>query len=273
MFNTKVAMISTYGGLKNKTVFVMDWDGHNKKKISNAKTIHLSPDWSWDGKKVAYTAYAYHPKAKTRNADLFMYELSSGKRWLVSYRKGINSGAEFMPNNKYILLTISQGGNPDIFRMTNDGKRLKRLTNGPHGAMNVEPSISPDGKKIAFSSDRSGKPMVYTMNVDGSNVRRVTFAGTYNSSPSWSPDGKKIAFAGYKKGHFDIYIVDADGTNMKKLTAAKKKNGKWADNENPSFSPGGRHIMFSSNRTGYKQLYIISPDGKDERRITFDRYN
>lgn len=272
IFNTKIAVASNYGGSKQKAIWIMDWDGANKTKITTEDTVHISPAWSADGKTIAYTAYAYHPKAKTRNADLFAYELETAKRWLLSYRKGINSGANFLPDGKNLLLTLSQSGTPDIFRMNTSGKNLIRITNGPNNSMNVEPAVSPDGKTIAFSSDRGGRPMIYTMNIDGSNVRRITQAGKYNATPSWSPDGKRFVFAGHDKDHFDLFIVDKDGTNMERLTSARKSNGRWADNESPTFSPDGRFIMFTSNRSGKSQLYIISPDGTNERRITVDNF-
>lgn len=256
-----------------KEIFVMDWDGANPKQITSHKSIAQSPAWSTDGKTVAYTAFAYHAKEKTRNADLFSYDLTTGRRWLLSFQKGINSGAAFMPNGSQLLLTISSGGNPDIWRMTTEGKGLTRLTNGPRGAMNVEPSMSPDGKRIAFSSDRSGRPMIYVMDADGNNVKRITIAGEYNSTPRWSPDGKRLVFAGFDKSNFDIFTMNPDGTEMVRLTSAKKPNGKMADNEDPSFSPDGRHVLFVSNRTGGRQLYIVSVDGENERRITFDRHD
>lgn len=270
-FNTKVVASVQLPGSKHKEIYIMDWDGANAKPISNHKSLALSPAWSKDGKVIAYTAFAYHAKAKTRNADLFTYNLESQKRFLVSYRKGINSGASFFPDGRHLLLTLSQGGNPDIYKMTVDGQSLERITRGPGASMNVEPDINLGATRIAFSSDRSGQPMIYTMTTAGTDVKRFTFAGKYNASPVWSPDGTKIAFAGYDKGHFDIFVINADGTGLKRLTDAKQPSGKGADNEDPSWSPCGRHIMFVSNRTGQNQLYVTNPDGTNERRLTTDR--
>lgn len=270
VFTTKFAVTRT-AGKEQREIFVMDWDGGNQRQISFHKSIANSAAWSPDGRYVSYRAMAYHPALKSRNADLFTFDLKSGKRWLVSYRTGINSGASYFPDGKNLLLTLSNSGNPDIYKMTTDGRNLTRITNGPRGAMNVEPSVSPDGSKIAFSSDRSGKPMIYVMNVDGSNVNRLTFAGDYNSTPRWSPDSKKLVFAGYDKGHFDLFVMESNGEKMIRLTSATKPNGKLADNEEPSFSPDGRHVMFISNRTGTNQVYIVDADGENERRITFDK--
>ena len=253
-----------------KEIFVMDWDGANSQQVTTHKSIAQSPSWSFDGKLVAYSAFAFHANEKRRNLDLFTYDTSTGRRFHVSYRKGINSGSTFTPTNRHILLTISNSGNPDLYKMSLDGKTLERITNGPRGALNVEASVSPDGSKIAFSSDRNGRPHIFIMNADGSNIKQITIAGDYNSSPRWSPDGKRIVFAGSDKGHFDIFTVNADGSDMIRLTSAKKPNGKWSDNEDPSYSPDGRNILFVSNRTGANQLYIVTIDGETEKRITFD---
>ncbi len=273
MFLSRVVTASDRGGGKFKEIYVMDWDSANIDKITNHKSVALSPAWSPDGTKVAYTAFVQRAKTKTRNADLFIYELVTGKRWLASFRQGINSGANFDSKGDDLFLTISQSGTPDIYKMSSDGTLDKRITNGPRGAMNVEPSISPDGKRIAFSSDRSGNPMIYVMDADGSNPKRVTFAGKYNATPSWSPDGKRLAFAGWSDDHFDIFTMNADGSDMIRITSAKKKSGKWAQNETPVYSPDGRLLMYTSNRTGSYQIYISNLDGSEERRITNDDAN
>lgn len=271
-FLSRIVVSSDRASSQTKEIFVMDWDGANIDQVSTHRSISISPAWSPDGKKIAYTSYVKRVGAKFRNADMLLLDLSSGKRSLISYRQGINSGAAFSPDNKYIYLTISQGSNPDIYKMTMDGNLAGKITNGPAGALNVEPAMSLDGK-LAFSSDRAGRPMIYTANADGSNVKRITFAGVFNSSPSWSPDGKKIAFAGQSDNNFDIFVMNADGTGMIRLTSAKKPNGRMASNEDPSFSPDGRFVMYTSDRTGKSQIYISTVDGTEERRVTNDNYN
>lgn len=271
-FLARLVFSSDRADSKTKEIFVMDWDGANTDQITSHKTISISPAWSPDGKKIAYTSYIKKVGSKFRNADMLLYDLTTRKRTIISHRKGINSGAAFTPDSKHIYLTVSQGSNPDIHKMTLDGTLTNKITNGPSGALNVEPAVSEDGK-LAFSSDRAGKPMIYTANLDGSNVKRITFGGVFNSSPSWSPDGKKIAFAGQSEDHFDIFMMDADGSNMIRLTSAKKANGRWSSNEDPSFSPDGRFVIYTSNRTGKNQIFISTADGTEERQITKDNFN
>lgn len=257
-----------------KEIFIMDWDGANSVQITRHNNAAVSPSWSRDGRYVAYSAYNYHSKLKMRNLDLFLYDLKTQQRVLLSGERGTNSTASFFPDQSHAVVRVGpNNGNSDLYKVSLNGRERVALTNGPRGAMNVEPAVSPDGTKLAFSSDRSGKAMIYIQNLQTNETKRLTYAGYYNASPAWSPDGKRIAFAGGSEKHFDIYIMDVDGKNLQKLTSAQKPNGTGANNEDPSFSPDGRFIMFRSDRTGNYQLYIISTDGKNEFRITFDKHN
>ena len=273
-FMSKLVTTSDRAGGQAKEVYSMDLDGSNIEKLSQHRSSALSPNWSADGKKVAYsvfTTFIRKGASPLTNVSLYVLDLISKKRTLTSYRPGQNSGATFSADGKYIYLGISLGsGAADIYKINLNGEIINRLTKGPAGAINVEPTLNPDGSKIAFSSDRGGQPMIYTMNADGSNVKRLTNQGAYNSSPSWSSDGKKIAFTGQAESHFDIFVINADGSELTRITSAKKSNGKPAHNEDPSFSPDSRYVVYTSNRTGKNQIYLSTIDGAEERRVTQD---
>lgn len=274
IFKTKILAGSDRGGGGNKEIFEMNWDGSQMQQLTFHKSITLSPTWSPGGNQIAYSAFTIDPRKGARNANLYIYDLRSKKRVLISSRTGINSGSAFLPNGKSLLMTLSATGTPDIYKLGLDGKVETRVTSGPFGAMNVEPAISPDGQQIAFSSDRSGRPMIYTMGIAPiTPAKRITRAGKYNATPSFSPDGKKIVFAGWDQNHFDIFIMNTDGTNLKRLTQDKRPNGSWASNESPSFSPDGRFIVFTSNKTGRKQLFITNTEGSITVPITNDNFN
>jgi len=259
-------------GSQNRELYIMDWDGQNRRQITKHQTVVLSPAWSQDGKKIAYTAFMQRRSTKTRNPDMYVYDLETQKSRVISYRKGMNSGAAFESNGN-LLITISGDHNPDIYRINSIGDIIKKLTNGPMGAMNVEPAVSPSGEQIAFSSDRAGRPMIYVMASDGGEPKRLTFAGSFNAAPDWSPDGKRIAFAGWAEKAFDIFTIDSDGSKLKRITKALRPNGRQASHENPDFSPDGRVIIYTSNRSGHNQLYISLADGSEEWRITQDNWS
>ena len=274
IFLTKIAAVRSFRNNK-KEIFVMNWDGSNKKQVSFHRAIVLAPAWHPSGNRLAYTAFVYRKSLKSRRANIFLYDFKRRKRRVISSSYGTNLGADFFPSGKEMLITLpSRFGGLDIFKFSLRRRKRLPIRLGPRGAINVEPAIHPNGKKIIFSSDRKGKIMIYEMNQHGENLRQLTFTGRYNSSPDWSPDGKKIVFSGYSGGRFDIFIMNAKKPfNIQRLTTARKTNGRWSNNESPSFSPDGMQIVFTSDRTGRNQLYTIQIDGSQLKRITFDSYN
>jgi len=273
IFKTKIISTrSTFGS--KKELFIMDWDGSQKRRLSYHRSIVVSPSWSHDGKHIAYTAFVYNTKIKKRVTALFLLNLETNKIRLLSNRKGANLGADFFPNGKEMLVTLGLGpGLMDIFKIHLTSLAIQPITRGPRGVIYVEPSIHPTKNLIALSSDKNGKTMIYTMTKSGRNFKRITFAGHYNSTPDWNPQKDEIVFAGQNKGRFDLFTVKSDGTKLKRLTSLKKSNGRWANCESPSFSPDGRFIVFTSDLSGTYQLYIMNVDDLSIERITFDRYN
>lgn len=270
-FMSKIAASFDNGNGGAKEIATMNWDGSEFEQVTTHKSVSISPAWSPDGKKLAYSSFTKFVGKPGTRAALYILDLKTNKRVLTSYRPGMNSGAVFAKDGQHVYLSMTMGsGSADIYKIDLQGEIVSRLTKGPAGAINVEPSLSPDGNKIVFSSERGGRPMLYVMNADGGDVKRVTFKGKFNSSPSWSPDGNKIAFAAMDEGNFDIFIMDVDGSNLKRITSAKKANGKAANNEDPSFSADGRYLVYTSDRTGKNQIYISSLDGAEERRVTND---
>ncbi len=258
IFLTKVAMVCDR--TKHKEIYVMDFDGSNTRELTHHHSITLTPAWSPDGTKIAYSLIAKNKK-NIKNTNLYEFDFKTSRIRMLSDRIGINSGAHSHPDGKKIALTMSFLGNPEIMVFDPDSKSVTRLTNSP--GVDVDPNWAPDGKHLSFVSNRAGAAMVYRMNADGSDVRRLTFAGSYNATPSWSPQNNKIAFAGWIDGRFDIFLMNPDGTNIERLT---KNQG---NNEDPSFSPDGNFVVFSSNRAGQKNIYAMNIDGTFVKRLTY----
>ena len=273
IFETKIISVRSARGTK-KELFLMDWNGENKKRITYHRSIVLSPVWSPAGRQVAYSAFVYNKQLKKRVAALFSYNFQTKKIKILSLRNGANLGSSFFPNGSSLLLTLGAGrGLTDIFKLHLKSNRLTPLTKGPFGVINVEPNIHSRTKKIAFSSDRKGKTMIYTMDSKGKNIQQLTFAGHHNASPVWHPVKKELVFTGLSGGRMDLFLISANGTGLKRLTSLRKTNGRWANSESPSFSPDGRFLVFSSNVSGVYQLYVMSLDTLAVQRITFDSHN
>ncbi|MCZ0931872.1 MAG: hypothetical protein OXJ52_01800, partial [Oligoflexia bacterium] len=273
IFETKILAVRSMGAVK-KELFLMSWNGENKKRITYHRSIVLSPSWSTRGTKAAYSAFVYNKKIKTRVAALFLYDFQTNKAKVLSARRGANLGSEFFPQDRNLLVTLGQGiGLLDIFKLNLRSLTLSPLTQGPRGVINVEPSIHNRTRRVAFSSDKNGKTMIYTMSSNGKDIKPLTYAGHYNSNPDWHPYKNEIVFSGLSKGRMDLFQISAQGTGLRRLTSLRKANGAWANCESPSFSPDGRFVIFSSDVSGTYQLYVMNLDDLSIERITFDRHH
>jgi TolB protein len=249
---TKVVYVVPQG--ESKEITIADFDGANVRPITQNQSINISPAWTPDNKKIAFTSYL------KRNPDLYLIDLDGKALQRFSYSPGLNASPSWAPDGKEIALMMGMDGKSEIVLIDANGKNPKKLTES-HGN-EASPSWSPDGKRIAFVSDRSGSPQIYVMGRDGSNARRLTFEGNYNTSPAWSPKGDRIAFCGRAGGRFEVFVIRPDGTGLQKLTSNS------GHNEKPSWSPDGRYIAFSSTRTGGAKIFIMNSNGFNSRPLT-----
>lgn len=249
---TKIAYVVKHG--VTREILIADFDGANVTPITRNHSINISPVWTPDGRRIAFTSYL------KRNPDLYLIDIDGTNLQRFSFHPGLNVSPSWSPDGKRIVLMMGKEGKSDIYLLEADGTLPKRLTSG-HGNEST-PRWSPDGQQIVFSSDRSGTPQIYIMSSDGSRVRRLTFEGNYNVSPSWSPKGDRIAFCGRIGGQFHIFTIGVDGTGLKKLTP------DGSNNESPYWSPDGRYIAFSSTRLGGSKIFIMNANGVNQRPLT-----
>ena len=158
--------------------------------------------WSPDGKFLLYaacgTAYKFRHLRNGR-AD------GSGDEIRLTDAPGLNDGAEYTPDGKYIYFNSSRTGKMQIWRMRPDGAEQEQVTRDDYN--NWFPHISPDGRWIAFVSfgpeiDPTDHPyykQVYVrlMSTEGGAPKVGAYVyggqGTMNV-PSWSPDSRRLAF-------------------------------------------------------------------------------
>src|SRR3546814_13164081 len=71
----------------------------------------LSPSWSPDGRKLAYVSF------EKGNSSIYIQDITTGSRELISSFRGINSSPAFSPDGRRLALTLSRSGTPDIYLM------------------------------------------------------------------------------------------------------------------------------------------------------------
>jgi TolB protein len=253
-FWTRVAYI-TSTGLGNNiqyALMVADSDGVNPQTVVHSHEPLLSPAWSPDSRKLAYVSY------ERGNSSIYIQEIVTGSREVVSSNKGINGSPAFSPDGNRLALTLSYGGNPDIYIMDLAGRHTSQITK--HFAIDTEATWMPDGQSLVFTSDRSGKPQTYLATAGGGDPTRITFQGEYNASPSVSYDGKRIAMVQGSGNVYRIAVLD-------RTTGESKVISPGNLDEHPSFAPNGSMILYAATEGTRGVLYAVSADGRVRQRL------
>lgn len=262
---TQIAFISSRTGFKE--VWAMDYDGANQRPLTSLRSISLTPRWSPDATRIAFTCYA-RSASGTTSAQICIHSLETGKPVAFVRYRGTNSTPAWAPDGSKVIFMSSMHGDPELFMIDTTGTNLKRVTYS--AGADTSPAWNPKtGQTIAFVSDRGGIPQLYMMNADGSNVEKLELPDMgYVIDPTWSPNGQLLAFSWRRpNGNYDIYVMDVATRQIVELTRDAGRN------ERPSWAPDGRHIVFESTRTGARQIWTMLADGSAARQLTFEGHN
>jgi len=262
--STQIAFVSGRSG--NKEIWAMDYDGSNQHKLTSLHSIALTPRWSPDATRIAFTCY---PTAGSiLSAQICVYSDVTSRLLNWAHHPGTNSAPAWSPDGTKIMFMSSMFGNPELFVAEADGTRPRRVTHST-GADTSAAYNPKTGQQVVFVSDRDGLPQLYTMDADGSDLTKIPLPDMgYVIDPAWSPNGQLLAFSWRRpSGNYDIYVMDIASHALVELTRDAARN------ERPSWAPDGRHLVFESTRTGTRQIWSMLADGTSPRELTAQGQN
>jgi len=244
-FNSQLAF-SKPSGPKSAEIWTVRPMGRGLTKVTSYGDLGMaiSPSWSFDGGKIAFTLIG------SRSHYLGIWS-GGGKPAVHTMPCTSVVSPHFLPNGQvavalnlksesaiYILSSAFQPGSPTV------------KTNG----IAVSPSFDKSGRLMAYVSDEAGSPNIYLRDMSSGTSRRLTRFG-YNTNPSLSPDGALVAFTRQMGGGQKVFVLDVNSGAEQQVTS-----GGGSD-ENPSFSPDGYFIAFASTRGGASKIYITTRHG------------
>lgn len=251
VFATRLSYVLHTGG--RYQLQISDSDGQNAHIALSSPEPIISPTWSPDGTKVAYVSF------EGKKPVVYVHDLPTGRRSVVSNQKGDNSAPAWSPNGQRLAVALSRDGNTQIYSVNASGGDLRRLTQS--STIDTEPTYSPDGHWIYFTSDRGGAPQIYKMPAQGGSAQRVTFKGSYNTSPRISPDGKTLAYISRVGGGFKLFVQDLSTGEVTGLTDTSR-------DESPSFAANGQYILYATQSGGRGVLAAVSTDGRTRQILS-----
>ena len=263
-------------------------------QLTNAKKSSNAPQWSPDGKRIAFAS------DRDGKRQIYLIAPSGGEAFqLTNLETGVN-GFNWSPDGRSIAFTAAESetkarkdrkekyGEFEVvfgdYTMTHLWKidlpaELKekapepvRLTSGDDFTIGGF-SWSPDSERIAFSAAKdpalssSATSDVYVLKVSDKAVRKIVSTAGPDGNPTWSPDGKQIAYETSNGREFFFYsngriaIVGAEGGQPNLLTEAFDENPNLI-----AWGPAG--IYFGSQQRTDTHLFRLSPETKRIERVS-----
>lgn len=179
----KIAYMGFTEELSSSNIYILDLSTNEFKQITAYNYYSGLPEWSPDGKQIAYVA---NPDGQI---GLFIMDLDSRiQKSLVTMTKNIHAlellSISWSPDGEKLAFTMEVNGIFNICVINSNGENLINLTKS-NDFHNYAPSWSPCGTKIAFVSMQEGKDDIYIMNSDGTHTNKITSGDANNKYPIW----------------------------------------------------------------------------------------
>ncbi len=274
-------------------LWLVSADGKTTRRLTSAKAKDTEPDWSPDGKWIAFTS------TRDDKSQIWVIEPAGGEASALTGFPVDVSGPRWSPAGDAIAFTAEVY--PGAADLAATAARDKALEEDPVGARRYETLMFrhwdawDTGKrnhvfvaKVSWGAGtgaggaRAGDAGASGPSIAGDAIDLMK--GADMDSPVrpfgdradyvWSPDGKTIAFCGKeRKGaaigtDTDIYFAAADGSGFRCATEANE-----AVDARPVFSPDGRRLAYvAMARPGYESdrqtIALLDVAGGTTRLLT-----
>ncbi|HXG90847.1 MAG TPA: S9 family peptidase [Blastocatellia bacterium] len=245
-------------------IWIMNADGSRNRFLVKG----ASPQWSPDGKRIAYIA-----PGQPAGAQIWVKWMDTGEETQLTHLERGATNLAWSPDGKRIAFNMI---------VPSKNSFTVKLPPRPAGAKWIDPPRVID--RLDYRADGQGyRPEgfmhIFVIPDTGGTPRQLTDGDYNHGSPEWTPDSQTIIFSGLRKPdaqyewrESEIYALNLSSGEIKALTDRR------GPDTNPTVSPDGRMIAytgFDNTDDTYivSKLYVMNIDGTNKRPLTegFDR--
>lgn len=241
----RYVILSVYTKPRQSDILLADYTlTYQKRLISGG--LNIFPKWAdKQQRSIYYTNVG-------RNAQLYRYNIYSGKRTKVIASQGMMVCSDVTQDGKQLLLTMAPEGQPDIYLYNIETAKKQRLTD--YSGIDVGGQFMYNGGDVVFVSDRMGYPNVYKLHIGQRGVEQMVYHGRNNNA--CSANRHYIVYSSretdnsFSPNAFNLYMISTKSDYIRRLTA----NGR---NQFPKFSEDGESLLFIKHFERQSALGIL----------------
>ncbi|MBN2046965.1 MAG: S9 family peptidase [Anaerolineaceae bacterium] len=252
---------------KYSNLWIAFTDGRPAKQFTFGKHADSSPEWSPDGKSIAFLSNRENAELPPQ---LYVIPFGGGEARKVTDLKGSIRGFSWSPDGSKFLCTFAKS-DPEVLERMGDEKKKK---------LGV---VSRHYTRTRFKYDGIGylpkeMPHLWVVDAESGEAVQLTDHEVYTENGAvWAPDGKTIAFTSNRSEQPDfhpykvsLYTIPAAGGEMREIPTEVGGKGSL------SFSPDGKTLAYIGAVHGKEtwhndEVWVVPVDGSQmPRNLTAD---
>ena len=243
-------------------LFTVRRNGNHLRQITNGPREASTPDWSPDGRWLAFSL---------DECRIALIRANGTHRHIIPSQTpdGCETDPAFTPDGQHLVFSRYDAiaDEETVWIMNRDGTGRRRLGTGPGGAATAE--VSPDGQTVTFlSSTPDDLTALFAVSIDGGDAWQVTptlWGITFKHD--WAPDGSRLVMsdnAGNPDRPANVLTIRPDGTGLRYLTHLRRADRLALAG---GYSPNGKWITYRLEHGDQSALMIVRPNGHTEHTV------